>query len=133
MRICNTRIMKKLIAILFLTSLGLTTVLADDECNEDLIKKAASIVDEIAQKQYSKTEGEKKISYASILPKADEKNVVITFTIDENNKIHIVEVLGGYAYINHYIKTSLEGKAIKSENAIPGINYVMTVKLPTSV
>ena len=59
--------------------------------------------------------------------------MVITFTIDEQNKIHIVEVQGGYAYINHYIKTSLEGKEIKTENAIPGINYVMTVKLPTSV
>jgi hypothetical protein len=133
MRICNTRIMKKVLSILFLTFISLTAVVASTANGEELIKKATAIVDESAQKQYSKTEGEKKISCGSVLPKADDKNVVITFTIDENNKIHIVEVLGGYAYINHYIKTSLEGKAIKSENAIPGINYVMTVKLPTSV
>lgn len=58
---------------------------------------------------------------------------MITFTINEDNKIHVVDVKGGYAFLNHYIKSSLEGKVIKTENALPGINYVMAVKLPTSV
>ena len=126
--------MKKLITLtlVLLTGISVTFACAGPE-GEDLIRKAATIVDENAQQQYCKPEGKKEISYASVMPAADEKNVVITFTIDEQNKIHIVEVQGGYAYINHYIKTSLEGKEIKTENAIPGINYVMTVKLPTSV
>ena len=68
-----------------------------------------------------------------VIPAPDEKNVVITFTINEDNKIHVVDVKGGYAFLNHYIKSSLEGKVIKTENALPGINYVMAVKLPTSV
>lgn len=125
--------MKKLFIILILTFTGLTASYGFTADGEDLIKKAAALVDEIAHQQYSNNGTEKKISYDSVIPKPDDKNVVITFTIDESNKIHIVEVLGGYAYINHYIKTSLEGKEIKTENAIPGINYVMTVKLPQSV
>ncbi|MBK7441062.1 MAG: hypothetical protein IPL12_10695 [Bacteroidetes bacterium] len=126
--------MKKLITLLLVIFTGLSVAKACDEPdNEDLVKKAAAIIDETAHQQYAKSEGEKKISTASVLPKPDEKNVVITFTIDEQNKIHVVEVQGGYAFINHYIKTSLEGKEIKTENAIPGINYMMSVKLPTSV
>ena len=125
--------MKKLFTVLLIliTSVSVTRA-CDGPEGENLINKATSIVDEAAKQQYCNS-GEKKISYASVLPKPDEKNVVITFNIDEQNKIHVVDVKGGYAYINHYIRTSLEGKEIKSENAIPGIDYVMTVKLPTSV
>ncbi len=101
---------------------------------DNLLDCAATVVDESVQHTYTNgQQGDKKISYASVLPAPDEKNVVITFTINEENKIHVVDVKGGYAFINHYIKSSLEGKVINTENAIPGINYVMAVKLPTSV
>ncbi|MFI5172332.1 MAG: hypothetical protein ACHQFW_08065 [Chitinophagales bacterium] len=130
--------MKNLFALILVFMTGFSIGKACDPNGpdgEDLLKKATSIVDEATQQSFSScgTSADKKISVASVLPLPDEKNVVITFTINEENKIHVVEVQGGYAFINHYIKTSLEGKEIKTENAIPGINYVMTVKLPTSV
>lgn len=126
--------MKNLIAIIFVLLTGVSVAIAGGPECDDILKAAASAVDETVQQSYtSGHSGEKKISYASVLPAPDEKNVVITFTINEDNKIHVVEVKGGYAFINHYIKSSLEGKVIKTENALPGINYVMAVKLPTSV
>ncbi len=125
--------MKNFAVILLLFFSGFASGYACDPDGEDLVKKAQACVEEAAQRKYSQQEGEKKISYASVYPKADENNVVITFTIDEQNRIHVLNVEGGYALLNHYIKTSLEGKELKSENAIPGINYVMTVKIPNSV
>ena len=126
--------MKNLIAIVFVMLTGLSVVLAGGPESDDLLNAATCVVDETAQRSYSTSQsGEKKISYASAIPAPDEKNVVITFTINEHNKIHVVDVKGGYAFLNHYIKSSLEGKVIKTENALPGINYVMAVKLPTSV
>ena len=127
------RVMKNITAFLLLFFAGFASGYACSNDGEDLIKKAKAAVEETAQKTYCNQEGGKKISYASVYPQADENNVVITFTIDEQNKIHVLDVQGGYALLNHYIKTSLEGKELKSENAIPGINYVMTVKIPASV
>jgi len=129
----NHRYMKNITALLLLFFAGFVSGYACSNDGEDLVKKAQSVVEETAQRHYSQQEGEKKISYASVYPQADQNNVVITFTIDEQNKIHVLNVQGGYALLNHYIKTSLEGKELKSENAIPGINYVMTVKIPASV
>lgn len=129
--------MKNLLVLLLVFLAGFSdgnACIHDGPEGEDLLMKAISVVEETTEKSFSQScTTEKKISIASVMPLPDEKNVVITFTIDEENKIHVVEVQGGYAFINHYIKTSLEGKVIKTENAIPGINYVMTVKLPTSV
>jgi hypothetical protein len=129
----NHRNMRYLALVVMLFFAGFATGNACEPEGEDLVKKAQSVVEEVAQRNYSGQEGEKKISYASVYPQADENNVVITFTIDEHNKIHVLRVQGGYALLNHYIKTSLEGKELKTENAIPGINYVMTVKIPASV
>lgn len=100
---------------------------------EDILRKAAMIVEETSRQQYAGQETDRKVSYEKVLPDPDEKNVIITFTIDELNRIHVVDVQGGYAYINLYIKSTLEGKSIKTESAIPGINYVMAIKLPASV
>lgn len=128
----NCHNLKNIATFLLLFLAGFVTGYACEGDGEDLIKKATSIVEETAQKSYSQ-EAEKKISYASVYPQADENNVVITFTIDEENKIHILEVKGGNALLNHYIKTSLEGKELKTENSIPGMKYVMAVKIPASV
>lgn len=125
--------MKNLISLLIIALLSLPQVRAAGPDNEDLVKKAMSVVDESARRANEADTTEKKISYASVLPVPDEKNVVITFTINADNRIHVVDVKGGYAFIDHYIKTSLEGKEIVTESAIPGINYIMTVKLPASV
>lgn len=129
--------MKNLFVLLLVFIAGLSignACIYDGPGDEDLLRKALSVVEETTQQSFSNSScADKKISVASVLPLPDDKNVVITFTIDEENKIHIVEVQGGYAFINHYIRTSLEGKVIKTESAIPGINYVMKVKLPTSV
>lgn len=107
-------------------------VFAGNPEGEDLLRKAAIVVEETSQQTYSGKETSRKVSIDTLLPDPDEKNVIITFTIDELNRIHVVDVKGGYAYINLYIKSSLEGKALKTESAIPGINYVMAIKLPTS-
>ena len=129
--------LKRYTLLMFLFFAGFVSGFASgygcDPDGEDLLKKASAIVEETSQRTYCGQETEKKISYASVYPKADENNVVITFTIDEQNKIHVLNVQGGNTLLNHYIKTSLEGKELKSENAIPGINYVMTVKIPTCV
>lgn len=116
------------ILILLLASQSLMAMTRD---GEDLLRKAAAIVEE-TNRQYAGSEQERKVSMATVLPEPDDKNVIITFTIDELNRIHVVDVKGGYAYVNLYIKSSLEGKAIKSDSAIPGINYVMAIKLPAS-
>ncbi len=125
--------MKNIFALLIIFLAGFTVAKAGGPDGEDILQKAISIIDEASRRSYSKDSADvKKISYASVLPVADEKNVVVTFTINTENKIHVVDVRGGYAFINHYIKTSLEGKEINTENAIPGINYMMAIKLPAS-
>lgn len=116
------------ILILILASQSLFAVTRE---GEDLLRKAAAFVEE-ANRQCSSNEQERKVSIVAVLPAPDDKNVIITFTIDELNRIHVVDVQGGYAYVNLYIKSSLEGKAIKSDSVIPGINYVMAIKLPAS-
>ncbi len=126
--------MRKLALLLLILSIGGRTVFAGGpDCDgEDLLRKAQLIVDETTRQQYSGQESERKVSIAGILPEPDANNVIITFTVDELNRIHVLDVKGGYAYINLYIKSSLEGKAIKTESALPGINYVMAIKLPAS-
>lgn len=76
-------------------------------------------------------DNQSKASYVPLPP--DARSLVITFTVNEENKIHILEVRGGYAQLNQYLRNSLEGKELKSDSAIPGMNYVMTVKLPATV
>lgn len=127
--------MRKLFAFLLCFSLGFFTARAEGPTDgEDLLRKVLSVVEETAQQNAAQANvTDKRMSYASVMPQPDEKNVVITFTVNADNKIHVVNVQGGYAYINHYIKSSLEGKQINTDNAIPGINYVMTIKLPTTV
>ena len=124
--------MRKLTLLLFLLTFTGSVMFASGPEGEELLRKAALAVEETSQQKYSGKEAERKTSIDTLLPKPDEKNVVITFTIDELNRIHVVDVQGGYAYINLYIKSSLEGKALKTESAIPGINYVMAIKLPAS-
>lgn len=126
--------MRKLTLLLLLLSIGsLSVFAAGPDCDgEDLVRKAQLIVDETAKQHYSGQETDRKASIAEILPQPDANNVIITFTVDELNKIHVLDVKGGYAYINVYIKSSLEGKAIKAESALPGIQYVMAIKLPAS-
>lgn len=126
--------MKNLITLAFIFLMGFSVVKADGPSTDELMKKAISVVDEAARRSYSQQDSTeaKKISYAAVMPAADEKNVVITFTINTDNKIHVVDIKGGYAFLTHYIKTSLEGQEIKTESAIPGINYVMAIKLPAS-
>ncbi len=63
----------------------------------------------------------------------DDKSVTIVFTVDDKNRIHVLHVEGGYNLLTQYIMDSLEGKELKSENAIPGINYIMKVKFNDSV
>ncbi|MFN3939506.1 MAG: hypothetical protein ACK4IY_02890 [Chitinophagales bacterium] len=61
------------------------------------------------------------------------RNITIIFTVDEEKRIHILQINGGYNLLTEYIRKSLEGKVLESENAVPGINYVMTVKFPSTV
>jgi hypothetical protein len=61
------------------------------------------------------------------------KDIVIVFTVDEQRKIHVLNVSGGYNLLTDYIKKSLEGRIVDSAKALPGINYVMTLKFPSSV
>jgi hypothetical protein len=61
------------------------------------------------------------------------KDIVIVFTVDELKKIHVLNVSGGYNMLTEYIRKSLEGRVLESGNAVPGINYVMTLKFPSSV
>lgn len=63
----------------------------------------------------------------------NDRSIMIIFTVDEQKKIHILQVQGGYNLLTEYIKKSLEGKEVHSDNAVPGINYVMTIKFPSSV
>lgn len=63
----------------------------------------------------------------------NERSIIIIFNVDEQKRIHIIQVGGGYNILTEYIKKSLEGKEIHSDNAVPGINYVMTIKFPSSV
>ncbi|HMU68926.1 MAG TPA: hypothetical protein PKC38_02890 [Chitinophagales bacterium] len=123
--------MRKLLTILFALVLSGHFASAATADGEDLIRKATAVIDETVQ-HYAAKECEKKVSVSTILPDPDKQNVIITFTIDELNRIHVVEIQGGYAYLTHYIKSSLEGQTIKSEHAIPGINYMMAIKLPAS-
>lgn len=74
---------------------------------------------------------DEKISYKDEIK--EERTVTIVFTLDEANKIHVLHVSGGVNLVTKYIRNSLEGKEIRSENAVPGINYVMTIKLPATV
>lgn len=123
--------MRKLLTIICVMILSGQFAIAANTDGEDLIRKASVVIDETVQ-HYTGKEGEKKVSISTILPDPDKQNVIITFTIDELNRIHVVEIQGGYAYITHYIKSSLEGQTIKSEHAIPGINYMMAIRLPAS-
>lgn len=61
------------------------------------------------------------------------KDIIIVFTVDEQRKIHVLNVSGGYNILTDYIKKSLEGRIVDSAKALPGINYVMTLKFPSSV
>lgn len=62
-----------------------------------------------------------------------KRNITIVFTVDEEKRIHVLQISGGYNLLTEYIKKSLEGKILESDNAVPGINYVMTVKFPSTV
>lgn len=124
---------RKAITLFLACFITATTFACHQGPGNDLLKNAEkSVLDATQQQTYSQgcCDGEKKLSIPVSI--ADERNVVITFTLDENNRIHVLDVKGGYNFLNHYIRTSLEGKEIHADNAIPGINYVMTVKLPAS-
>lgn len=100
-------------------------------CTDPILTIAQQAVQEVVSAPYQQNPEDKKISYADEIK--DERLVTIVFTLDDKNKIHVLRVSGGYNLVSQYIKNSLEGKEIHSDNAIPGINYVMTIKLPTSV
>lgn len=70
---------------------------------------------------------------AKLLESEEQRNITIIFTVDEAKRIHILQISGGYNLLTDYIRKSLEGKVLESENAVPGINYVMTVKFPSTV
>jgi len=61
------------------------------------------------------------------------KDITIVFTVNEAGEIHILDVSGGYNLLTSYIRQSLEGRLLESGKAVPGINYVMTLKFPSSV
>jgi hypothetical protein len=86
---------------------------------------------ETLQAPFQQSTDGSKISYEP--EQNDERSVTIVFTLDEAHKIHVLHVSGGVNMVTKYIKNSLEGKVIESENAVPGINYVMTIKLPATV
>jgi len=124
--------MQKPALLLLLISLAWSNVFANPcKDGEEILRKATMVAEETSR-QYAGKETERKVSYDGVLPAPDEKNVIITFTIDELNRIHVLDVKGGYAYVTLYIKSALEGKALKTESAIPGINYMMAIKLPAS-
>ena len=64
---------------------------------------------------------------------AGTKDIIIVFTVDESKRIKVLNVSGGYNLLTSYIRQSLEGRLLESGNAVPGINYVMTLKFPSSV
>lgn len=64
---------------------------------------------------------------------SDHKNIIIVFTVDDAKRIHVVQISGGYNLLTEYIRQSLEGRVLESDNAVPGINYVMTVKFPSTI
>ncbi len=64
---------------------------------------------------------------------ANTKDITIVFTVDEGGMIHILDVSGGYNILTSYIRKSLEGRLLQSGNAVPGVNYVMTLRFPSSV
>jgi hypothetical protein len=98
----------------------------------ELLKNAENSVVDATQQSSSPCNVAPDSKISVQISQYDARNVVITFTLDDDNKIHVLDVQGGYNFLNHYIKSSLEGKEIHADNAIPGINYVMTVKLPAS-
>ncbi|HAE14488.1 MAG: hypothetical protein H6547_02930 [Chitinophagales bacterium] len=69
----------------------------------------------------------------SITVPESTKDIVIVFTVDEGNRIHVLDISGGKNPVTDYIKRSLEGRVIGSPGAVPGINYVMTLRFPSSV
>ncbi|MBC8047847.1 MAG: hypothetical protein H7Y00_13700 [Fimbriimonadaceae bacterium] len=99
--------------------------------NNPILAIAQQTVQEVVPGPYMQNPDEVQISYADELK--DERTVTVVFTLDDNNKIHVLHISGGYNLVTQYIKTSLEGKEIHSDSTIPGINYVMTIKLPASV
>ena len=64
---------------------------------------------------------------------AGTKDIIIVFTVDETKRIKVLNVSGGYNLLTSYIRQSLEWRLLESGNAVPGINYVMTLKFPSSV
>ena len=60
-------------------------------------------------------------------------DIMVVFTVDEGNRIHVLDITGGHNMLTDYIRRSLEGRILRSSTAIPGINYVMTLRFPSSV
>ncbi|MBK6730474.1 MAG: hypothetical protein IPG60_05735 [Bacteroidetes bacterium] len=92
--------------------------------------------DDSKQQQNSSSINQDELSLKFPLDKsldAVNKNITIVFTVDDLKRIHIVQISGGYNLLTEYIRKSLEGKVLESDNAVPGINYVMTVKFPSTV
>lgn len=123
-----------LLCILFSFASGYVLALDDNTnvCNDNqILSLAQQVVQEVVPSPLVQAADVSKISYDEEL--RDNRAVTIVFTLDETNKIHVLHVSGGYNLVTQYIKNSLEGKEIHSENAIPGINYLMTIKLPAAV
>lgn len=92
--------------------------------------------DNSKQQQNNSSNSKEELSLKIPLDKSSDavnKNITIVFTVDELKRIHIVQISGGYNLLTEYIRKSLEGKVLESDNAVPGINYVMTVKFPSTV
>ncbi|MFN0275894.1 MAG: hypothetical protein ACKVPJ_09125 [Chitinophagales bacterium] len=124
----------KILTVLLLSLLSFTSgyVLA---CTEEVLvgdpQSTSQPQKESVSAPFQQNPGDDKLSYEDEIKQ--ERTVTIVFTLDEQNKIHVLHVSGGVNLVTKYIRNSLEGKEIHSENAVPGINYVMTIKLPASV
>lgn len=92
--------------------------------------------DDSKQQQTNSSIPQEELSLKFPLDKSSDavnKNITIVFTVDDLKRIHIVQISGGYNLLTEYIRKSLEGKVLESDNAVPGINYVMTVKFPSTL